>query len=245
MSLRARSSGVARLLTVVIGMLAVLALAVPPAFAESGHLRAGRSMALSGDRTYLRTNMAFNNVAPGGEMGITLGFGNSYDVVGMRLIQDGSTMTSRRVFSYTYGEHFVNVSGLGCTSGSFTECDRKGFDWLAGRSYQVVVERGGKSSDGWLWSMSITDLETKKRVPLLTLRSPYGQLSATAGAATLDLSPNNCENINAAAGVITKPRRKDSSTFGWGAKTGWQEGCSGSTVAAPVVNGNLKPRITQ
>ena len=246
MSLRAtRPSARRRLLTVSLTVLAVLALAVPPSLAATANLHAGRAMALSGDRTYLRTNMTVTDPAPTAHLQVSMRFGNTMDEAGVVLGQQGSTLASRRLVAYAGGEQIVNPTGEGCEGDFYTFCPREGFDWVTGRAYRFVIERGGQNDNGWLWTMSITDLETSVRTPLMTLRSPYGQLSATGGEGMLDLYPANCDSINSAAGIITQPRRRDGSAFAWGPSTGYKEGCSAATAAAPIVNGNLQPRITQ
>ena len=225
---------------------AVLALAVPPAHAAGGAVRAARGIELSGERTFVRTDLRVTNTAKSIDLGVYFGLGDgeSMHTVGVRLIQKDSDQRSRMLKAYAFGE-FKNLRGLNCEIGGFTECDRNGFNWVVGRDYRVILDRGNHTDNGWLWSLKIVDRSNGNATELLSFRAPDRELNRTANLAFLDLAPANCSNINTAAGVVTKPRRQDGTAYGWGAKESFKEGCDNATVTAPVVDGKLRLKIAQ
>ena len=241
-----RSSALRRALAIATIVMAVLAVAVPPASAL-GLIRAARGIELSGTRTFVKTNLRVTNTAPTLDFGVFFGIGGSdtQNAVGVRMIQNGSDRASRELVAYAYGE-FHNVQGQNCAGDGFVDCERKGFDWLVDRAYQVVLDRGGHNDNGWLWTLKIIDQNTDEVTPLLTLRTPESALSLLANRAFLDLSPANCSNIDTAAGIVTKPRRQDGTGFAWGANESYEEACGETAnTVAPVVDGDLRPRISQ
>lgn len=241
-----KSSALRRALAIATIVTALFAVAVPPASAL-GLIRAARDIELSGDRTFVKTNLRVTNTAPSLDLGVYFGIGGSdvQNAVGVRMIQNGSDRESRQLLAYAYGE-FRNVQGQACVGQGFVDCERKGFNWIEDRAYQVVLDRGNHTENGWLWTLKITDQKTNEVTPLLTLRSSDSALSLTANRAFLDLSPNNCANINTAAGIVTKPRRQDGSTFGWGANASYEEACaSEANTVAPITDTEFRPRISQ
>ena len=239
-----RPSALRRMATVAFTFFAVLALAIPPAHAEVGLIRAARAIELSGDRTYVRTNLTVTNSAPRSELGVYFGLGEGGETVGVRLEQNGSDTNTRALVAYAYGE-FNAVAGENCGAVGFAECKRSGFDWVEDRAYRIELDRGSRNENGWLWTLRIINTANDNVTPLVKVRTQTSQLNATANLAYLGLEARDCSNINSVTGVVTKPRRADGTAFAWGETASYKEGCSGSTAAAPVVDGQLRPRITQ
>lgn len=239
-----RQSTVRRVVALAVTVLAVFALAIPPAHAN-GYLRAARAIELSGDRTHVRTNLKVTNPAPYSELGVYFGLGAGGETVGVRMVQGGSDRASRSVNAYAYG-NFFKVIGENCAGETaFMTCYRDGFNWQEDQAYRVVVDRGGHNENGWLWTVKIVNLSNDNVTPLLSVRTPTGQLHQTANLAFMNIDVPNCENLNTLAGNVTKPRRQDGSPFAWGAKDPMHEGCSTATTAAPVEDGVLYLRIAE
>ena len=228
---------------------AIFALAVPGATAQEGEyksLNVSRGFTLGGDRDKARVDMKVTDASPGASLSVSFGVGASqFDNISVQLVQEGGDNSSRLVKLWYVGE-FSEGQAKNCTGNYFVECRRGGYDWVKGREYRVVIDRGGRTDAGRLWTVNIKDLATGAVTPLLSVRSPYDKLSTPFNGASLALEPNQCSAVNTSVGVVDKPVVPAGSTVAWQDKIQRvKEGCTDATLSAPLDSGVLRLKIAE
>jgi hypothetical protein len=238
-----------RMIAVVSLTAATLCLAMSPALAVSGSLDIRRAIVMDGDRQYVRTDFRILDSAPSAHLELShqfpAGTGNEGGYISVELDQEGGDNASRLLVVNTFGL-YKDVTGTNCTAGDFdASCRRGGFDWVKGREYRVVVDRGDHNDDGWLWAVKIIDMETNDVTQLISVRGPFPRLAPTGSYARATLNPNDCSAVNRFAANVQKPEVREGTTVAWGAVTRLNECEGGGSTTAAVDNGTLKLRIFQ
>ena len=228
-------------------MVSSLPLAPAAALAEDSFVSAGRRVRLDGDRDFMRVGVKVTNPAPSGaSLGVTFSLGSvdQHNAIGVALTQNGADRESRTVESFAFGG-FTHVEGRQCEGQSSSVCNRTSFDWRTDRFYRVVLDRGGRNEDGWLWTLKLVNSGTDVSRILLTARSEYGRLARTGTVVYEAIAPSDCNDINEFESVARKPVVREGTTVAWGNESNLEVGCTNVITAAPVDNGVLRMRIAQ
>ena len=216
-----------------------------PASAATRSISVSRGFSIEGARNHLRTDARVTDPAPSSMLTLPVWLGpyEAGDIVTVALRQKGSTAGSRSVHLSGYGR-FRDLNGANCSAHnegggvSAVNCDRPGFDWKAGRTYRTSIVRAGHNDAGWLWRVTLVDLETGASTRLASFRSDHGKLAGRQNGPGIDMTVDRCGAVSRMAAKVERPVASGS-TVRWQEATRFADFCDGVTLKAPVRSGQL------
>ena len=230
--------------------MALVTLAAGPALAVSGYASVERAYKMSGERKNLKIVARVNDSAPASGLGLGATWGDlngeEYASLAVLMAQEGGDAGTRSLKLDGYGL-FAAVDGQGCEFVEFSEgygrlsCRRGGYDWATERNYRMSVVRGDDTAKGRLWKIFFINLKTDNKIKVVEFRTPFNRIGEESGIYAYS-NVKSCDNPNNFIAVVQKPTAADTDV-NWGGVFRHNEECTGTSVSAPLADGEATFRI--